>query len=171
MEITLNWGGTLFLIKSLLRKTSRITYDVSSYLRPKFKSINVYRNIRTKAKMREDGSENKFIGLKFRYKENAVVMITSEKFVAEQLLDSSTAEAKFWWLHAKKCWQYEKRSKTLARNTGHELVSAGNREARTTISRMPQSSGNYAENITTEVLAKAKDLIRDGSICTAHLLG
>jgi len=70
----------------------------------------------------------------------------------------------------KKCSQYEKSSNTLARNTGHGLVSAGNREARTTISRMPQSSGNYAENITTEVQAKAKDLFRDGSICSAHLL-
>lgn len=97
-------------------------------------------------------------------------MITSEKFVVEQLLAGSTAEAKFWWLHAKKYSQYEKSSKTLARNTGHGLVSAGNREARTAISRMPQSSGNYAENITTEVQAKAKDLIRDGSMCTAHLL-
>lgn len=100
-----------------------------------------------------------------------MIVITSEKFVAEQLLAGSTAEAKFWWLHVKKCSQYEKRSKTLALNTGHGLVSAGNREARTTISRMPQSSGNYAENITTEVQAKTKDLIRDGSICTAHLLG
>jgi len=70
----------------------------------------------------------------------------------------------------KKCSQYEKSSKTLAPNTGHGLVSTGNREARTTISRMPQSSGNYAENITTEVQAKAKDLIRDGSKCIAHLL-
>lgn len=99
-----------------------------------------------------------------------MVVITTEKFVAEQLLAGSTAEPKFWWLHAKKRSQYEKSSRTLARNTGHGLVSAGNREARTTISRMPQSSGNYAENITTEVQAKAKDLIRDGSICTAHLL-
>jgi hypothetical protein len=94
-----------------------------------------------------------------------VVVITSEK-----LIGGSTAEAKFWWLHPKKCSQCEKSSKTLARNTGHGLVSAGNTEARTTISRMPQSSGNYAENITTEVQTKAKDLIRDGSICTAHLL-
>ena len=70
----------------------------------------------------------------------------------------------------KKCSQYEKSSKRLAPNTGHGLVSAGNREARSTISRMPQSSGNYAENITTEAEAKAKDLIRDESICTAHLL-
>jgi hypothetical protein len=31
-------------------------------------------------------------------------------------------------------------------------------------------SGNYAENITTEVQSKAKVLIRDGSICIAHLL-
>ena len=99
-----------------------------------------------------------------------MVVITLKKFVAEQLLAGSNAEAKFWWLHAKKCSQYEKSSKTVALKTGHGLVSAGNREARTTISRMPQSSGNYAENITTKVEVKTKDLIRDGSICTAHLL-
>ena len=35
---------------------------------------------------------------------------------------------------------------------------------------MLKSSGNNAENIMTEVQAEAKDLIGDGSTCTAHLL-
>ena len=121
--------------------------------------------------MREDWSEKKFIGLKFCYLRTYGGCDHIRKTSSRAVTTYFNRRSKVLVVtYKKKCSQYEKGSKTLTRNTGHGLVSTGNREARPTISGMPQSQwelcGKYY-NISTD---KGEGSNRDGSICIAHLL-